>query len=268
LRFSCDFGDLAPEPLVIKKGSTYGEAFVTSERQGKVRVSFVNAIPPDVIAPAVDGNGRDATVTFEPVVKLFLEASPPSVPLGEIAKIHFQFVDLKRSEVRFDEPRQVSFVIESGLGDFQPYVVTVDSGKSDGYTNFTPRTSGQLNISASTFGATSDQPVNLDVKTHVAALLGSVAGGILGGLLAGFWRKEDRRGVLFRSLSGGVVGFVATLACQQGLVPRIPPSTVSNFLWVQLIAIPVGWMGVEFLDVLLRMFGIPATRAVSRPETG
>jgi hypothetical protein len=265
LNFSHDFGSLAPEPLLIPKGSPYGEAFLTSQRPGKVRVTFVNAIPPDVIA-SVDGNGKDATVTFDPAAQLVLMASPPVVPLGDVAKIHFQFVDLQGDEVRFDESKQVSFVLDSGLGDFQPDLAKLDPGQSDGYVTFTPRRAGQMTISASTFGATADKPVPLTVKTPVAALLGSLVGGILGGLLAGFWRKENRRGILFRTLSGGVVGFVATVACQQGFVPRIPPGTISNFLWVQVIAIPVGWMGVEFLDVLLRLFGLPAARAAGQPS--
>jgi hypothetical protein len=265
LRFSSDFGNFAPEPLLIPKGSPYGEAFLTSQRPGKVRVSLVNVIPSGVIA-SVDGNGRDATVTFDPAARLVLVPSPPEVPLGDVAKIRFQLLDLHGDEVKFDEPKQVSFVLEAGLGDFQPDVVTLDPGKSDGSANFVPRKAGQVKISAWTFGATAEKLATLDVKTPIAALLASVVGGILGGLLAGFWRKEDRRGILFRALSGGVVGFVATLACQQGLVPGIPTVTVSNFLWVQLIAIPVGWMGVEFLDVLLRGFGILTTAPVSQPE--
>jgi hypothetical protein len=194
---------------------------------------------------------------------LHLIASPPEIPLGNSTDLQIEFWDLQKMETPLDEPRQAYFKILSGLGDFNPNPVTIEKGQSSGHATFTPRKAAHMQIAASTFGASTDEPAQLTVSTPVAALIAAGIGGVIGGLLAGIWRKQtDRRSLAFRCGSGAVVSLVMALACQQGLLPGIPAATVSNPLWLQVIAISSGWGGVELLDVILRLFGVLPGRSV------
>jgi hypothetical protein len=256
LRLSCSAGQLSPDPLVIAKGSDYGEILLTSQRPGLVHVRFVDAIPRNLVKVM---QGGDADVNFEQAITLHLLASPPEIPLGNSTDLQIEFWDLQKMETPLDEPRQAYFKILSGLGDFDPNPVAIEKGQSSGHTTFTPRKAAHMQIAASTFGASTDEPAQLTVSTPVAALIFAGIGGVIGGLLASIRRKQtDWRSLAFRCGSGAVVALVMALASQQGLLPAIPARAVSNPLWIQMIAIPSGWAGVELLDVILGLFGLPS----------
>jgi hypothetical protein len=253
VRLSCSAGQLAPEPFVIAKNLDYGEIFLTSQKPGTVQVKFVDVKPPNIVKVTERG---DANVVFEQAVTLHLVASPPTIPLGSSAELQIAFWDLQNTETPLDQPRDVHLTIMSGLGDFNKNPVRIEKGQSSGSATFTPRKPAHTRISAAAFGA-SAEPVQLNVSTPVGTLAAAGIGGIIGGLLAAIRRKQtDRRSLTFRCGAGAVVAIVFALMCQQGLLPLIPAATASNPLWVQVIAIPSGWGGVELLDAILRKFGL------------
>jgi hypothetical protein len=258
LRLSCSAGQLLPRPFVIPKGSDYGEIFLTSQTPGIVHVGFVDAKPPNLVKVI---EGGDSDVNFDQALTFHLVASPPTIPLGHSADLQIEFWDLQKVARTLDETRKADFNILYGLGDFNPNPVTIEKGQSSGRTTFTPEKAAHMQITATTYGVSMDEPVQLNVANPVEALVAAGIGGVIGGLLAGIWRKQTaRRSLAFRCGSGAVVALVMTLACQQGLLPAIPTATVLNPLWIQVIAIPSGWGGVELLDVILRVFGLLPAR--------
>jgi hypothetical protein len=227
-------GVLTPNPLVIPAGADSAEAVLTSQQAGPISVEVVGVRPPNT---ARVSKGLFESVEFYiPIKELAVYVSPPKIPLGDSATIQCQLLDLNGGIVRVPDPREVHFRLTSGLGGFEAETVRIDAGQDECQTHFTPRWFGQVQFSASTFGATVREDAE-SVKLRTLSVTFPwpyVFLYFLPAFLASMVRSSNQGARLKEaSLSAAVMGLTALFVIgtiQLGLVRFWDPKTATNMI--------------------------------------
>ena len=242
-------GQLAANPLVVRKDEIQAHTTLTSQEAGHITVAYQGSIPKSALEA-----DRNLSITFSvPITKLSLKAAPPKIPLVDQAQIVVRLLNNIGTPVATDEPREVSLDIESGRGEIDPKVIKIEASAFEGRASFYPAGQGQVLISASAKGF-SIEPTKLEV-TFVPSmiLLLSLAGGIAGGLI-GYWTTQNAR--LWRVAVGVLTGLVLYWACIFGLVPAISRPTVANELSAFALSVLGGWLGTKVFTITLNKLGV------------
>ncbi len=253
-------GKLNPMPVVIPRGSDYGEAKLVSEQAGIVNVEFLGS------SPFVKGpDPKNLQITFgPPISQLLLETSPPSISLVDTADLIVRLVDENNRPIATDTSRQVSFGIKSGRGEIRKDEITIAKGRADGRSSFLPTWRGEVTITA----ATPNLPIaeaRLKVELPGSLLGLSALGGLAGGLIVYLTRQGSK---WWRIAIGLVTGFVLYWAFVFGVLTAIPRFIVLNPLSAFALSTLGGWLGTEVFNQILKLFKLPSGGTQSSDKSG
>jgi hypothetical protein len=241
-------GTMMPQPLVIPRGQDLGTSTLTSDKVDTVTVEYLSSTPP----AELQGETKLSIPFAPPITRLELKASPPLITLAERTELIVRLLDDNNNPVATDEPRPISFAIESGRGEIEAEEITIMPGKFEGRTTFLPTWRGQVNLSASTRNLPSDT-FSLKVTLPVLLLSLSALGGIIGGLID-FWVRKNSR--WWRMAIGLVTGFVLYWAFVFGVITILPRAIVLNPLSTFALSTLGGWLGTEVFTIVLKRLGI------------
>ena len=139
-------GSLKPTPLMIPRGQSQAVAAVTSDHPGTFSIEYLGSSPSAQFA----GNSPLKIQFVPPVTRLDLQASPPSVSMLDTADLIATLTDDRGRAVQTDQPRHVSFAIDTGQGGFLQKDVAIQPGSFQARTGFQPEWPGKVVISAAT----------------------------------------------------------------------------------------------------------------------
>ena len=244
-------GSLAPKPLVIKKGEPLGEAELTSDQIGKVKLDYTWT------DGWVDFDGaRELSVEFAPpITQLRFQASPPDISLFDDAELIVKLTDDNGTPIATDIARRIAFSIDDGHGAFVQREINIPPGHSEGSTKFLPIASGEVKLTASS-EQLRDQPTTVSVTWPVLLLGLAIIGGLIGGLLAFGTRRTDPA---LRILGGLVIGPLLVWVSIVGILPHasLPRPLLLNPFGAFFVAVLGGWIGTEiFTPIVKALFGI------------
>ncbi|MDZ7292087.1 MAG: DUF1129 domain-containing protein [candidate division KSB1 bacterium] len=241
-------GRLEPTIVKIPKGDDYGEATLTSNQVGLIKVQYLGATP--VVQPPKE---KELQIQFgPPITQIDLNISPPAISLVDNANLIVQLLDENGTPMKTDEPRTITFAIEQGRGEIQDKEISIPAGRADGMTTFQPTWMGKVSISASTPNlriVTRD----LQVTLPTWPLILSALGGLIGGVIA-FWTRQGSK--WWRIIIGLVTGFVLYWAFVFGVLTVIPRTIVLNPLSAFVLSTLGGWLGTEVFAQILKRFGL------------
>ena len=240
-------GRMLPKPLLIRPGEDEATATLTYDHVGSVKVQYLSASP----TLEVDGQ-RELEIHFgPPVMGVELTANPREASLVDTADLVATLVDDQGKPIATHEPRVISFTRTTGRGEIEKQEVTIDAGKAEARTRFTPTWWGASEIVAST-------PDLRRAATAVQifppwGLLGiSLAGGLAGAGL--FFLKttlkttaEKRWRIPVGALAGLTLFWVALYFSLAGLSRTVVLNPFSVFI----ISMAGGWAGPRIFDFVL-----------------
>jgi hypothetical protein len=247
-------GKLTPEKVVIPRGEFSGEALLTNDHPGVVTVGVQSSWP------GVQVNGeKNLRVSFAPpITVLALKVSPPKIFQVDRSDLIVSLNDEKNRTVITDERRDISLAVESGNGEIQPKVITIQPGQYEGRASFSPSQSGKAIISATTSNLAPALD-DLEVDRCTVLFICSCLGGLLGGLLA-FWSLSLK---WWRLPTGAVTGMVLYWGIIFAPLSLLSRAAIINFWGAVVISIIGGWLGTEVFSMLLRRFGLAPAQNVS-----
>jgi hypothetical protein len=238
LRFFSDSGLLAPNPLVIRSGADFGETYLSSEKVGAVKVSYIHSNADHMVRLR---SGGEKDIRFDVAIKeISLKASPPSVPLGDSTEIQAEILDLHGTPIQLPEARNVYLALDSGLGDFAPNPIEIAANTIQGQTHFTPRKMGTVRISASSYGAPTWEAVAVEV--YFPALI-AILIFVFGAVPSGLRILVKPVGVRTAVVGAAVGGFTALAVCGLavfGLYKYVPPQVALHPIGASVVAMAVG----------------------------
>lgn len=239
LRFQHDAGVLTPNPLLIPAGQDFGETYLTSQRAGVVRVSFLNSLPPNGVKLR---SGGSQNVEFEEAAKeLRVMLSPPVIALGDGAEVQVQVLDLGGEALLQKKNRPVYLTIGSGAAECEPYPLVIPKDSMQGACKLTPRSLGAVSIAASSFGVSSRaglEQLQVYFPYRAAALIF-----LLSALAYLLVKWAEAAGVWAKARAAAVAGLSALAVCGLtvlGLNEQIPPKVILHPMGALTIAILVG----------------------------
>jgi hypothetical protein len=238
LRFFSDSGLLTPNPLVIPSGADFGETYLSSEKVGAVKVSYIHSNADHMVRLR---SGGEKDIRFDLAIKeISLKASPPSVPLGDSTEIQAEILDLHGTPIQLPEARKVYLALDSGLGDFAPNPIEIAANTIQGQTHFTPRKMGTVRISASSYGAPTWEAVAVEV--YFPALI-AILIFVFGAVPSGLRILVKPVGVRTAVVGAAVGGFTALAVCGLavfGLYKYVPPQVALHPIGASVVAMAVG----------------------------
>ena len=240
--------------LILPKGSTHAEARLTSTQAGTSSIVAVSSTPNmELVMPS-------AVIVFgPPITKIAAEASPPNITLLGRSQLIVRLTDDQGKIYVPSHPRKISVSIKKGEGHFDPEDSTI--------TLFPPNNSAELAFLPG-FGtgdteltASTDQlpSADLHVRTSlpVALILIAALGGLVGGaIFISVHRKASRT----RIAVGAVTGFILYWAVVFGVITTKSSLMVVSPLSDFAISVIGGWLGTEVFSVILKRFGVEASR--------
>jgi hypothetical protein len=238
LMFFSDSGLLAPNPLAIPNGADYGETYLTSQKFGTVKVSYVHSNADQILRLR---SGGEKDIHFDPAVKwIKLKMSPPRTPLGDSTEIQAEFLGIGDSPIQLPEARKVYLALDAGLGDFDPNPIEIPANTLQGKSRFTPRKMGTARISASSFGAPLLEAAV--VTTYFPSLI-AVLIFVFGAVPSGLRTLVKPVGARIAIVGAAVGGLTALAICGLavfGLYNYVPPRVVLHPVGACVIALAVG----------------------------
>ena len=242
-------GMLAPLPLMIRRGEVTGEAALTCQAVGKVKVRYVRSLP----QAQLEG-GQDLEIGFAPPIKKLQLKGADSITLIDTAPVIAELQDDDGRPVVVEAPRKISFLLLGGRGQIDPEERVIPPGESSARVSVRPYSNGKLTVSASTPGY-SDVGRDILVSLSVALILISVTGGAVGGGLA-FGRVKEK---LWQRLALGVVvgpllywGLLFHLFGSSAALAAAAPNIISVFFF----SVAGGYAGSEVISALLKAIGL------------
>ena len=249
VKFFNSGGKLIPNPLVIPAGSHTGEATLTSDSVGLVKIEQIYSDP----SYPLDGE-KTLWVSFAPPVERYhLEASPPTVSLLNSSDLVATLLTSKDFSVRSGEDRKMSFKLEEGIGIISPKVETIKSNESEARVEFRPLWLGRVKVRATT-PELLDQEVQVYVTVPYVVIGISLAGGLIGGLLAWFRHGDEWWRVVVGLFAGPAFYWVVVFGLL-GFQDTIPRWAASNPFSAFFFALLGGWAGPVTLNAIVRGFG-------------
>jgi hypothetical protein len=243
-------GTMAPVPLVIPPGEEEGKATLTSNREGKIKVEYLGAMP------AVDLDGdRVMTVDFEPpIVGFELQPSPPRISLLDGCDLVLQLIDDEGRPIATKTRRTISLALTSGRGEISAKEIPIDPDSSVARATFTPVWWGPVTVTAST-----PNLMNVSAAIEVAPPIGllgfSLAGGLLGGYVFMLKRPKSK---LWRVPLGALTGVILLWACLFLGIGVLPRAVILNPMSVFVISVIGGWLGTGVFEPILKRLGFEA----------
>jgi hypothetical protein len=245
LQFHNDAGELDPNPLPIAAGKDYGITYLTSRRVGAVAVSFIRSTPPESLV--LRQGGRKDVDFVQPLKEIRLTVSPPRVPLGDHSEVQVEILDLDGAAILQKEPRQVYLTLESGLADCEPNPIVIPANAIQGQCHLLPRTTGDLALSASSYGVRVRQPVHLAVYLPYFAICFIFLSSAGASLLVKRRPAMTRVARLTHAAGAGVAGLAVCGMAVFGFYRQVPPQVVLHPLGALTVALLVG-LGILGID--------------------
>ena len=240
-------GRMLPKPLLIRPGEDEATATLTYDHVGSVKVQYLSASP----TLEVDGQ-RELEIHFgPPVMGIELTANPREASLVDTADLVATLVDDQGKPIATHEPRVISFTRTTGRGEIEKQEVTIDAGKAEARTRFTPTWWGASEIVAST-------PDLRRAATAVQifppwGLLGiSLAGGLAGaGLFLLRTPLKTTAEKRWRIPVGALAGLTLFWAALYFSLAGLSRTVVLNPFSVFIISMAGGWAGPRIFDFVL-----------------
>jgi hypothetical protein len=241
-----------PPTLVIPKGGMSGSVFLKSTTVGLAHVRFMGPQNVDVEDP------RILEIRFgEPITKVELDPSPPTISLVETSSLVVALTDDASKKHRTETDRRVHFLLrpqaaQTGRGEFDHEESVILAGNPDGKIIFLPYWPGTITVVAS-IDNLPDASASLEVSWPLWHLVLTALGGLVGGIFAYWVRKGSR---WWRVPMGAVTGFILYWAIIFILRTQITHSSVLNPLSAFGFAAVGGWLGTEVFSLVLKIPGL------------
>jgi hypothetical protein len=233
-------GELEPNPILLKKGMTVGEArWRSTASVPTASVSVVATNPPHL--PFV--GPTEAKVRFaEPILGIDFANPPDKITVVDIVPLTARFYDPAGFPIQTETKRHFRFASNNPILHLNPQEDDIAPGRSDFSTMMLPTSLGMSRIEVSTPGY---KPVIHDVRvTGTLVVLLSVVGGILGGFLA----YINSQGKLWiRIVTGIIVGLVASWAYVFVGLPNTDKSILHSQISVVFVSVLSAFSGVKVL---------------------
>jgi len=241
-----------PPTLVIPKGGMSGSVFLKSTTVGLAHVRFMGPQSVDVEDP------RILEIRFgEPITKLELDPSPPTISLVETSSLVVALTDDVSKKHRTETDRRVHFLLrpqaaQTGRGEFDHEESVISAGNPDGKIVFFPYWPGTITVVASVDNLP-DASASLEVSWPLWHLVLTALGGLVGGMFAYWVRKGSH---WWRVPMGAITGFILYWAILFILRTQITHASVLNPLSAFGFAAVGGWLGTEVFSLVLRIPGL------------
>jgi hypothetical protein len=249
LQFFCSNGsELAPNPLVIPRGGSHGEASLTSRKSGQANVELVRFAP-----SALKVEKWKKSVTFLKPIKT--ANVRPVYPVRSLIDppedVFVELVGMDDKPMQPDRDVDVRLEVITGNGEISPSSVKFTPADSRKVAQFIPKRRGQALITATPFGAVeTSQPAPITVHMPWEALAAIAAGGFLGGLGAVFGtRVKGYRPIVLRGFLGVLAALIFFWAIISGIA-RIPASVVGTTFFAFLASLLAGYLGTKAIDLV------------------
>jgi len=241
-------GNLIPKPLIIPMGAGSGSSTLTSTEVGEITVEYLDSTP----IVALEGEQKIAIPFEPPVTSIEIRASPPAISLEDNVDLVVRLLDNNGKVIATNKPLTISFTIDKGRGKLQHDSMTIPAGNYECRTQFSPTTTGPVEISASTPNILS-KSVPIEVTFPIMLTLLSILGGLVGGLiklLTTQKRKKDfnQWTVLFGIVTGPLLYWAVTF----GTVSLFPVINALNLFSALFISVIGGWLGTSVFSLILK----------------
>jgi hypothetical protein len=238
-------GEVAPNPIIIRKDRMMGEAHWTSKVPvGAAKLSVAATNPP---ALSFAGS-REATVTFgAPILGIGFLNPPSKMTIVDTVTLTAVFFDAAGNPIQTGKKREYRFVSNSPVLRLKPDHAEVDSGTADFSTVVIPTFIGESQIEVFSPGYHS-LPQKVKV-TGLGVLLLCIIGGVLGGLLA----YINSRGKLWARIAAGIiVGMVASWAYVFLGLPNTQVMVLHTQISVLFVSVLAAFFGVKTLSTITK----------------
>lgn len=252
-------GQLVPTELHIPNGQTTGEARLTSDLPGTVKVNLISTAPQQL---EVTGEQTFEFVFHPPVDKLDISA-PRVLEVGDSAELAVDLVNAAGTPVMTVELRKVRFQVLAGKVRIRDPASAIPAGDSGVRTELTADWWGDAQIEVSTPNL-SKQRISVAIGLPWGLLAITAFGGMLGGLIAWTHGPEKRQHLVMRLLVGLVAGFVLYWLLAYLALPEtsdvVRNVAVRNPFGAFGSSVVGGWLGTEVFDIAARWVGLVRTK--------
>ncbi|MGA2262919.1 MAG: hypothetical protein ABSH28_15990 [Acidobacteriota bacterium] len=239
-------GELNPQPLLIRKGESFGEAKLRSRWPAEARIEFVLSSPPYPL----EGTRR-YTVKFGPPIYGINVVGSQRLSLVDNGMLLAALFDNDGNPVQTDTKRTVTFTPISPKLRLLPTQADILPGSFSTTAAILPVGLGHAQLSVSTPGYKS-VTVEVDV-TGLSVILLCLAGGIAGGFCA---FNAFKGSLLWRIFLGVIGGAVLSWLYVYLALPKVDSRIAHNLVSVLFVSIIGGYLGIQALDLAAKQLGI------------
>lgn len=254
LTFWWSKGQLEPTELRIPRGQLTGEAKLTSNSPGPIRVDLMNSSPELDVA----GDG-ELQFEFHPPIDALDVAAPSTLDVGDTAELAVDLINADGTPVQTVSSRKVRFQVLAGKVRINRPEAEIAAGDSGVRTELTADWWGDAEIEVSTPNL-SKQRISVMVGLPWGLLAVTALGGTLGGLIAWTHGPSRRQRLVMRLLVGLVAGLVLYWLLAYLVVPGTPDVVrevaVRNPFGAFASTVVGGWLGTEVFEIVARRLGL------------
>jgi hypothetical protein len=238
-------GELHPNPLVIKKGEMFADAYWISNSAVNATVSLVAAGPKYDFAVK-----KDLSVSFVPPI--YGVGTPSSNPLElsliDAAPLTAQFFDQNGHSIQTNKTRRITFISSRpALLHLDPETKDVQPNESGASVFLIPTWGGSTQLDIWTPGY-DHQTLIIKISVWLVLVL-CVAGGLVGGSAA----KGKLQGSIVQRLFSGMLGAIVLVwVVVYAVLPLTHSVIAHNLVSVFVVAIIGGYGGTGILDWAVR----------------
>ena len=249
-------GDVAPNPIVIQKGSAVGSACWKSAYPIPAATLAASIYPANYTFASNGSSGTPGRVTHkftDNITAIEFDNPPKSITIVDTFNLGARFKGPDGQPIAVSDKRELHFSTNSAVLKLDPSQTFVQPGGYEASTILTPTFFGTSNIEVST---PLYQSVTCVIEiTWLGVLLASLLGGSLGGILA--WINSQGK-LWMRIVVGLIVGLVASWAYVIVGLPKVETAFLHNQLSVFFVALLVGLSGVKGITFISGKFGLPS----------